>query len=420
MQISLVRASIVFVTAISLFPGLTAQAQTEPVAWNQWRGPQRDGIAPNLQLPDKLDDSTLKRLWRVELGPSYSGPVVDEKNVYVTESLDNKSEVVRALNKITGEQVWESKWDGAMKVPFFAAANGSWVRSTPVLDENRLYVGGMVDYLVCLDTHDGKVLWQINFPEDKGTSKPDFGFASSPLIWNDALYVQAGAAFHKINKLTGEIIWKSLDDGGGMNGSAFASPMVATLHGVPQLVVQTRSTLAGVHPDDGRVLWSKEIPNFRGMNILTPLIVENSIFTSSYQNKAWRLDINKDGDTWSVAQVWEVPKAAYMSSPVYFEGHVYLHLGNQRFICMDFDTGEINWTSEPFGKYSSLVLSGNRIVALDQRGEILLFEASPEKFNLLSRLTVSDQETWAHLAVFNEELFIRELNAMSVWQIKAR
>lgn len=401
-------------------PGIEARAQTESVAWNQWRGPQRDGVATNLSLPDKLDGSTLKRLWRVEMGPSYSGPVIDDKNVYVTESRDDKSEVVRAFDRETGEQVWESSWQGAMKVPFFAAANGSWVRSTPVLDENRLYVGGMVDHLVCLDTKDGKIIWQINFPRDKGTPKPDFGFASSPLIWNDALYVQAGAAFHKINKLTGEIIWKSLDDGGGMNGSAFASPMVATLHGVPQLIVQTRSTLCGVDPNDGRVLWSREIPNFRGMNILTPLIVENSIFTSSYQNKAWRLDINKQGENWSVTQAWEVPRAAYMSSPVYFEGHIYLHLGNQRFICIDFKSGEIKWTSEPFGKYSSLLLSGNRIVALDQRGEILMIEATPDKFNLLSQFSVSDQETWAHLAAGNEEFYVRELKAMSVWRIDAR
>jgi outer membrane protein assembly factor BamB len=358
-------------------------------------------------------------LWSVNLGSSYSGPIVDENHVYVTESLDNQKEVVRALDRATGEQVWETAWEGAMKVPFFAAANGSWIRATPVLDENRLYVGGMVDHLVCLNTENGKIVWQIDFPRDKGTPKPDFGFASSPLVWKDAIYVQAGAAVQKIDKLSGKVLWKSLDDGGGMMGSAFSSPIVATLHGVPQLVVQTRTTLAGIDLDNGQVLWSREIPSFRGMNILTPLVIGDSIFTSSYQRKAWRLDIQREGESWNVTEAWEIPKAAYMSTPVYFEGHVYLHLGNQRFVCIDFSDGAVKWTSEPFGKYSSLILSGDRIVALDQKGELLLIEATAEKFSLISRYTISDQETWAHLAASADEFFVRELNAISAWKIRA-
>ncbi len=409
--------------AVGLISGLIplhdlAGQSSEPLQWNQWRGPARDGIAAERVWPDALDDQSLQQIWRVELGPGYSGPVVDESKVYVTETRDEKVEVVRALDRETGEQLWQAEWNGAMKVPFFANANGSWIRSTPVLDGNRLYVGGMVDVLVCLDTTDGKVLWRVDFPGDMGTPKPDFGFASSPLVWNEAVYAQAGAAFRKLEKNDGREIWKSLDDGGGMLGSAFSSPVVATLHGVPQLVVQTRTTLAGVDPASGNVLWSIEIPAFRGMNILTPVVVGNSIFTSSYRNKAWRLDVDKQGDQWSVRQVWETPRAAYMSSPVFYQGHIYLHQGNQRFSCMDLDTGEVKWTSPPFGKYSSLILAGDRILALDQRGELLLFEATPDRFNLLSQFRVSDQETWAHLAVSGDQLFVRELNAISAWRLK--
>ena len=107
-----------------------------------------------------------------------------------------------------------------------------------------------------------------------------------------------------------------------------------------------------------------------------------------------------------------------MSTPVVVEGHVYMHLQNQRFACIELATGETTWTSEPFGKYCSLVRQADRILALDQEGELLLLKANPETFELLDRRKVSDEETWAHLAVSGDELFVRELNALSAFQWK--
>ena len=59
-----------------------------------------------------------------------------------------KDEVVTAFDRQTGEQVWQVRWPGAMKVPFFAASNGSWIRATPAFDGERLYVAGMRDVLI--------------------------------------------------------------------------------------------------------------------------------------------------------------------------------------------------------------------------------------------------------------------------------
>ena len=47
--------------------------------WPQWRGPTRDSLLPAQSWPEKLDAERLKQTWRVELGPSYSGPIVSEK-----------------------------------------------------------------------------------------------------------------------------------------------------------------------------------------------------------------------------------------------------------------------------------------------------------------------------------------------------
>ena len=353
------------------------------------------------------------------MGPSYSGPLVVGDKVFVTESKDKSYEVVRALDRKSGQQLWEASWQGSMQVPFFAAANGSWIRSTPAYSDDKLYVGGMVDMLVCLNADDGSEIWKIDFPGERGTSKPDFGFVCSPMIIGDDLYVQAGEAFCKINKDTGAMIWQSLRDGGGMMGSAFSSPVIAEVGGATQLLVQTRSFLAGVNPDDGEVLWSQEVPTFRGMNILTPTAYGDAVFTSAYGGRSFLYNVSQNGNEWESSTKWENRAQAYMSSPVVHDGHVYMHLRNQRFTCIDLESGETKWTSEPYGKYASLLLQDDKVLALDQRGELILFRATPEKFDLLSQHRISDEETWAHLAASGNELFIRELNAISAFRFKS-
>jgi hypothetical protein len=108
-----------------------------------------------------------------------------------------------------------------------------------------------------------------------------------------------------------------------------------------------------------------------------------------------------------------------MSSPVVIAGHAYLHLSNQRFTCIDLKTGARTWTSKSFGKYCSLVAQGDRILALDERGILLLIKANPKAFELLDEMKISDADTWAHLAVSGDELYIRELNALAVYRWQA-
>jgi len=72
------------------------------------------------------------------------------------------------------------------------------------------------------------------------------------------------------------------------------------------------------------------------------------------------------------------------------------------------------------GKYSSMIIQGDQVVALDQRGELIMFRATPEKFDLMSEHRVSDEETWAHLAASGNELFIRELNAISAFEFESK
>ncbi len=408
------------VVTFGLAIGQSDTNATEPSGdqWAQWRGPFRDGQITETDWPEDLSEASLKQTWRVNLGPSYSGPIAVGELVFTTETKDKKFEVVRAIDRKTGKQIWETQWEGAMSVPFFAAANGSWIRSTPTYSDGRLYVAGMRDVLQCLDAKNGKIIWTVDFVKRFKTTLPSFGFVCSPLVDGDAIYVQAAGAFVKLDKKTGKVIWRTLDDKGGMFGSAFSSPTIAMLQGERQLLVQTLSKLAGVSPKDGSVLWSENIPAFRGMNILTPIVYQNSIFTSSYGGKSLRLSLSSNGAQTDVLQMWANKTQGYMSSPVIIGGHVYLHLKNGRFTCIDLSTGENKWTSTPMGKYWSMIVNGNHILALDQRGELLLIRATPDEFDLVDSRKISDSETWAHLAIAGDQLFVRELNGIAAYSWK--
>ena len=382
--------------------------------WSQWRGPKRDGKLSGLMLPNELGQQQLKKLWAIRLGPSYSGPLVVGDRVFTTQTIQKKFEAVTAHDRNTGEKLWQQQWEGSMSVPFFAKANGDWIRATPAYDSGRLYVAGMKDKLVCLKSENGDVVWELDFPKVMKSKIPAFGFVSSPLVDGDAVYVQAGQAIFKLNKLNGDVIWKTGANDGGMN-SAFSSPMIATLAGRRQLIVQTRNELMGVEIEDGEILWRQKIEAFRGMNIITPTIDGDSIFVSSYGGTTKLFELVATSNGFDLQQRWMLPAQGYMATPVVVDGHAYTHLRNQRFACYDLKNGVEKWKTTKFGKYASLVAVGDKILALDQNGTLMLLKVNRESFELLDKREVGS-DTWAHLALQGNQVFIRGLEELVMYQ----
>jgi outer membrane protein assembly factor BamB len=387
-------------------------AQADPVPWNQWRGPNRDGLLPaSTTWPVSIDSNRVSELWRFPLGPSYSGPLVVGDRVYVTETVDKKDERVRCIDRTTADEIWSQSWKGAMRVPFFAAANGSWIRSTPALSNGRLFVAGIRGLLVCLDENDGSEIWRKDFPVEMSAPIPQFGCVCSPLVDGNFVYMQAGGAMHKLDQATGKSIWKSALDGQGKNSSVFSSPTIETIGGVRQLVVQGRTELMGIDLDSGTVLWSKTVPAFRGMSIITPTFFEDQFLISNYRHPTKMLAIEKAGKQYSVSERWQLKSRGYMTSPVIVDGHAYLLLQNERFTCIDLRTGKENWVSDRETKYASLISNGDKILALTADGYLVMLKSNPEKYEELGRCKVGSN-SWAHLAIYGDQLFVRNIDAL--------
>jgi outer membrane protein assembly factor BamB len=393
---------------------LAGSADSGPI-WSQWRGPHRDGRVPGPGWPDSLE--SLSPSWTVPLGKGYPGPIVARDRVFVFETVDRSTVAVRALNRSTGDEIWRVDWQATGSVPFFAQANGDWVRSTPSFDGKTLYVGDMMEVLVALDAATGRERWRVDIPERFGSEIPPFGFASSPLVDEDYLYVQAANSVLKLDKGTGETVWRTLRSPQDMvaNG-AFSSPIIATLGGKRQLVVLTRLALHGVDLESGAVLWSHAVPNFRGMNILTPTVHGDSVFTSPYKNGSFLYTVRLGSDGFAVEETWNQKASGYMSSPVVIDDHVYIHLGNGRLDCIDLDSGESRWRSKPLGRYWSMAWQGDKILALSESGTLYLLRANPDAFELLDSAEVSGKETWGHLAVDGDEIFVRSLKGITAYR----
>ena len=108
-----------------------------------------------------------------------------------------------------------------------------------------------------------------------------------------------------------------------------------------------------------------------------------------------------------------------MTSPVVIGDHAYLYTRANRFTCIHLEDGAEGWTSPPPGdEYWSLVAQGERILALSNTGILRLVRATPESYEVVGEVPISDDETWAHLVAADDQLFVRELHAMAVYAWK--
>ncbi len=63
-----------------------------------------------------------------------------------------------------------------------------------------------------------------------------------------------------------------------------------------------------------------------------------------------------------------------------------------------------------------MITNGEQILALDEQGKLLLINAKPEVFELIDERRVSENECWAHLAMVDQQIFVRSLLGLSVFR----
>ena len=241
---------------------------------------------------------------------------------------------------------------------------------------------------------------------------------SSPLVHEGAVFVQAAGGIVKVDVATGKVLWITDKSKNGMYDSPFSSPIIETIHQTEQLIALSRSSLQGVDLSSGEVLWSRDVPSFRGMNILTPTIIGNKVLTATYGGKTHMFEVNRKSENkWDIDEVWQQKFQGYMSSPVVVGNYVYLHGRSGRMVCVELSSGETQWTStKSFGKYCSMVTDGESILTLSDKGVLYSIQANPTEFNIQDEVKISKDPTWAHIGLADNQVFIRSLKSLSVFE----
>ena len=191
--------------------------------WPDWRGPKRDGMSPEKNLPVKWSPKGENLAWRVPFG-GRSTPVVAGNRVFLMNVVGQGAalkERVMALDADTGKTVWEYAYHVFLSdVPPHRA---SWASPSVDLETGNVYTFGVGGMLIGFDRN-GKKLWERSLVEEMGLVTTHGGRTVSPVIegpyvivsgvttgWGDQ--ARAGHRFMAFDKKTGETIWVSSPGG---------------------------------------------------------------------------------------------------------------------------------------------------------------------------------------------------------------
>ena len=296
---------------------------------------------------------------------------------------------------------------------------GDGPRGTPTIQGRRVYVEGGNGDIACLDIETGKTIWSRSLRTDFGGGVPGWGYCESPLIEDDAVIDTPGGAKGTVvalNKRTGEEIWRSKQVG---QRAHYASAVAADIGGVRQIIQFAQKSVFGVRAKDGKLMWQYGGANNGTANCTTPIIYQDHVFASSSYGKGGGLaKITTAGGKQQAEQVYFERRMANHHGGIVKVGDYMYGFGNGGLICMHYLTGKIAWRTRSVGK-GSLVVADGKLILLGEGHKVALAEASPEKYRELGRFSIQrrGRPSWAHPAVANGKLYIRDQGFVTAYAI---
>ena len=185
------------------------------------------------------------QIWRRRVGPGWSSFAVAGELIFTQEQRGDY-ELISAYRLSTGEPVWRHQ-DAAR---FYEPAGGAGPRGTPTVHDGRVYAMGATGIVNALDATTGARIWTRNAERDTGARRPDWAFAASPLVVGDVLVTAASGRLVAYDLTNGTPRWTQKTSGGG-----YSSPHLATLAGVPQILLMNGGGITSVGLD-GSILWA--------------------------------------------------------------------------------------------------------------------------------------------------------------------
>ena len=409
-----------------------------PNDFPRFLGPTQDSTAPDGFLVDGTRLAEAKVLWKQPIGEGWSG-FAARNGFAVTMEQRQNMECVTCYSIDDGSL----QWLHAHPVRHRDAMNLGRVgpRATPTIHEGLVYAIGAVGHFVCLNGSDGTVAWEVDLNEllgielttaidgdgqtvtYEGNTRLAWGRSGAALIVDDLVVIPGGGPIdgemHSLlafDRRTGELRWK-----GGDEMIAYGSPTLANVAGVDQILMTCENFAMGFDPESGKALWKFARPGKSdgeaNTSQLTVVSADQVLTSKGYPDGGGELIqlTNADGQL-SAKSLWNNTRAlkTKLMSPVILNGHAY-SLSNGFLECAGLSDGERIWKHRGRFGHGQMLLAGEDILLISESGELLVFHASPEKFEEVGTLQLIDGVCWNTLCVYGNKLLIRsEIEAACV------
>jgi outer membrane protein assembly factor BamB len=311
---------------------------------------------------------------------------------------------LRCLDAETGKELWAHRYPAPGMLDY-----GNSPRATPQVAGDRCWLLGAHGNLSCVELSSGRELWQIDVKGDFGLVEPlKWGLCGSPLLADGKLILYPGgpqAALVALDPETAKPIWKTPG-----RAPAYGSLIVGTLGGRRQIVGHDETTLCGWDLASGQRLWTVSPPVRGDFNVPTPIIWNDHLLVCTENNGTRMFRFEAGG------LIVKEPVALFDElSP---DTHSPLVTANRLFgaadelYCLDLQNSlKVLWKGKDpaFLSHTSLFASPQRLLVSTQKAELLLIDATAEKYQLLGRMTVIEGEDGllSHPALVGTRLYLR-------------
>ena len=329
----------------------------------------------------------LGRVWSISsLGEGFGSIAIKGDRIFVQGTRESAS-VVFCLNRADGKTVWSAALGAKLK-----NGVGNGPRSTPTVDNDRVYALTENGDLACLNAHNGAPVWRKNILKEFGGSNPGWLISESPLIDGGRVIVTPGgkgAGMVALDKMTGKEIWRAKDLS---DDASYSSAIAADVGGVRTIMNFTSKAAVGVRASDGKLMWRNSSAANGSANCTTPVFADNKVFfTSSYGTGAALLGLSaQDGVVKAKELYFTKNMMNHHGGVVLVNGYIYGFHGDAGLTCIEFATGKRMWANRSVGK-GSLAYADGMLYLLSENRIVGLAEANPNAYVEKSRFTIPDR-----------------------------
>ena len=366
--------------------------------WPRWRGPHRNGISDEKGWLSQWPKEGPRMAWKASVGTGYASVSVSGGRLY-TVGNDEEKDSIYCFDAVSGKELWKHSYASDLGDKFFEAGP----TATPTVDGDSVFALSRWGDVFCFEAGTGKIRWSKNVQKETGIRVPSWGFASSPFVQEDLLLLNIGEAGVALGKQTGKTVWQSANRDAG-----YSTPVPFKRGNERFAVLGSGKSYLAVNIRTGRELWRFPWLTSFGVNATDAILEGDYVFLSSGYEKGAALLKMESAEPSVVWQNKELRNQ--FNSSVLLNGFLYGIDGDTTsgaaLKCLEFRTGQVKWTEAGIGS-GALMAADGKLIVLSERGELIVVEASSERFQAIARAQVLGGTCWTVPVLANGRIYCR-------------